>query len=87
MSTTRSTPPPWRCTATRSSADLPENHRFAIPGGVHWADLRKVTSNVGTALKAAMRAIESANPDTLTGVFGDGEWTNKDLLPDSHSRT
>lgn len=64
-------------------ADLPENHRFAIPDGAHWADLRKVTSNVGTALKAAMRAIESANPDTLTGVFGDGEWTNKDLLPDS----
>jgi type I restriction enzyme M protein len=64
-------------------ADLPENHRFAIPDGAHWADLRKVTSNVGTALKAAMRTIESANPDTLTGVFGDGEWTNKDLLPDS----
>ncbi|MFF3468449.1 N-6 DNA methylase [Streptomyces sp. NPDC002619] len=64
-------------------AELPENHRFAIPDGAHWADLRKVTSNVGTALKAAMRAIESANPDTLTGVFGDGEWTNKDLLPDS----
>ncbi|MEV6958706.1 class I SAM-dependent DNA methyltransferase [Streptomyces sp. NPDC051207] len=64
-------------------ADLPENHRFAIPDGAHWADLRKITSNIGTALKAAMRAIESANPDTLTGVFGDGEWTNKDLLPDS----
>ncbi|MFE0383163.1 N-6 DNA methylase [Streptomyces bungoensis] len=64
-------------------ADLPENHRFAIPDGAHWADLRKVTSNVGTALKAAMRVIESANPGTLTGVFGDGEWTNKDLLPDS----
>ncbi|AYL36585.1 type I restriction-modification system subunit M [Streptomyces fungicidicus] len=64
-------------------ADLPENHRFAIPDGAHWADLRKVTSNVGTALKAAMRAIESANPDTLPGVFGDGEWTNKDLLPDA----
>lgn len=64
-------------------ADLPENHRFAIPDGAHWADLRKVTSNVGSRLKAAMRAIESANPDTLTGVFGDGEWTNKDLLPDS----
>ncbi|MFJ6460335.1 N-6 DNA methylase [Streptomyces sp. NPDC091387] len=64
-------------------ADLPENHRFAIPDGAHWADLRKVTSNVGTMLKAAMRAIESANPDTLPGVFGDGEWTNKDLLPDA----
>lgn len=24
-----------------------------------------------------------ANPDTLAGVFGDGEWTNKDLLPDA----
>ncbi|WP_030851861.1 type I restriction-modification system subunit M [Streptomyces sp. NRRL S-475] len=64
-------------------ACLRENHRFAVPDGAHWADLRKVTSNVGTALKAAMRAIESANPDTLTGVFGDGEWTNKDLLPDA----
>ncbi|MFE2433678.1 N-6 DNA methylase [Streptomyces sp. NPDC059409] len=64
-------------------ADLRENHRFAIPNGAHWADLREVTSNIGTALKAAMRTIESANSDTLTGVFGDGEWTNKDLLPDA----
>ncbi len=64
-------------------ADLRENHRFAVPDGAHWADLRKATSNVGTALKAAMRTIESANPDTLPGVFGDGEWTNKDLLPDA----
>ncbi|MCM1941508.1 type I restriction-modification system subunit M [Streptomyces sp. G3] len=64
-------------------ADLRENHRFAIPDNAHWADLRKVTSNVGTALKAAMRAIESANSDILAGVFGDGEWTNKDLLPDA----
>ncbi|MBU8549431.1 SAM-dependent DNA methyltransferase [Streptomyces sp. Babs14] len=63
-------------------AVLRENHRFVIPNGAHWADLREVTSNIGTALKAAMRAIESANSDTLTGVFGDGEWTNKDLLPD-----
>jgi type I restriction enzyme M protein len=30
-----------------------------------------------------MRAIESANPDTLAGVFGDGDWGNKNLLPDS----
>lgn len=64
-------------------ADLRENHRFAIPDGAHWADMRKINSNVGAALKAAMRAIESANSDTLAGVFGDGEWTNKDLLPDA----
>ncbi|MGN9920714.1 type I restriction-modification system subunit M [Micromonospora palomenae] len=64
-------------------ADLPENHRFAIPDGAHWQDIRQVTSNVGAAILAAMRAIESANPDTLTGVFGDGDWGNKNLLPDA----
>src|ERR1700748_3724506 len=48
-------------------ADLPENHRFAIPDGAHWDDIRKVTTNVGSAILKAMRAIESANPDTLAG--------------------
>lgn len=64
-------------------ADLPENHRFAIPGGFHWNDVRAVTENIGTTVLRAMRAIESANPDTLPGVFGDGDWGNKNLLPDS----
>lgn len=65
-----------------SLADLPENHRFAIPDGAHWADIREVPVDVGAAIRKAMRDIESANPDTLTGVFGDGDWGNKDLLPD-----
>ncbi|MEW2428268.1 class I SAM-dependent DNA methyltransferase [Micromonospora sp. NPDC047644] len=64
------------------AADLPENHRFAIPDGAHWQDIREAASDVGVAIHAAMRAIESANPDTLTGVFGDGDWGNKNLLPD-----
>lgn len=64
-------------------ADLPENHRFAIPDGAHWDDIRQTTTNVGAAILASMRAIESANPDTLPGVFGDGDWGNKDLLPDA----
>ncbi len=64
-------------------ADLPENHRFAIPHGCHWDDIRGVTENIGAALLHAMRSIETANPDTLPGVFGDGDWGNKDLLPDS----
>ena len=64
-------------------ADLPENHRFAIPDGCHWDDIRAVTSNIGPAVLKAMRAIESANPDTLPGVFGDGDWGNKNLLPDA----
>ncbi len=64
-------------------AHLPENHRFAIPSGCRWSDVRVVTENIGAAVLRAMRAIESANPDTLPGVFGDGDWGNKNLLPDS----
>jgi type I restriction system adenine methylase HsdM len=64
-------------------ADLPENHRFTIPDGCHWDDIRSVTQNLGATVLKAMRAIESANPDTLPGVFGDGDWGNKNLLPDS----
>lgn len=64
-------------------ADLPENHRFAIPEGCHWTDIRSVTENIGATVLRAMRAIESANVDTLPGVFGDGDWANKNLLPDS----
>ena len=30
-----------------------------------------------------MRGIEKANPETLYGIFGDAQWTNKDRLPDS----
>ncbi|MBB1514997.1 SAM-dependent DNA methyltransferase [Tessaracoccus sp. MC1679] len=63
-------------------ADLPENHRFAIPAGCHWSGIRGVTSNIGAAILTAMRAIEKANPDTLPGVFGDGDWGNKNLLSD-----
>jgi type I restriction system adenine methylase HsdM len=64
-------------------ADLPENHRFAIPAGCHWDDIRAVTKDIGAKVLKAMRAIEATNPDTLAGVFGDGDWGNKDLLPDS----
>lgn len=62
---------------------FPENHRFQIPEDCHWADVRKKTSNVGQGLQRAMREIEKANPDTLYGIFGDAQWTNKDRLSDS----
>lgn len=64
-------------------AALPENHRFAIPEGAHWDDIRNTTVDIGSTVLKAMRAIEKANPDTLPGVFGDGDWGNKNLLPDS----
>jgi type I restriction enzyme M protein len=63
-------------------ASFEENHRFQIPKGAHWKDVRETTVNVGQAIQDAMRAIEQANPDTLYGIFGDASWTNKDRLSD-----
>lgn len=66
-----------------SYAALPEFHRFAIPEGYHWKDVRATTKNVGAKLQSAFREIEKANPDYLFGIFGDAQWTNKEKLPDS----
>lgn len=63
-------------------AAFAENHRFAIPDGNLWADVREKTENIGTALQTAFREIEKANPETLFGIFGNANWTNKDKLPD-----
>ena len=63
-------------------AQFPENHRFQVPEGCHWKDVRAKSANIGHALQKAMRCIEQANPDTLHGIFGDAQWTNKDRLPD-----
>jgi type I restriction enzyme M protein len=62
--------------------DFPENHRFAVPKGSHWRDVREVHENVGVSIVGAFRAIERANSEKLSGVFGDGAWTNKNRLPD-----
>jgi type I restriction enzyme M protein len=63
-------------------ASFTENHHFQIPQESHWNKVREVTVNVGVALQNAMRVIEQANPDTLSGIFGDASWTNKERLPD-----
>jgi type I restriction enzyme M protein len=67
-------------------AAYPENHRFQIPAEAHWREVRNTSTDVGQALQAAMRAIETANQDKLFGIFGDAQWTNKDRLPDAMLR-
>jgi type I restriction enzyme M protein len=64
-------------------ATFAEHHRFQIPAGARWQDVRAQTQDVGAALLGAMQAIEQANPDVLSGVFGDATWTNKDRLSDT----
>ena len=68
------------------SAAFQENHRFQIPKGAHWREVRAVTENVGQAIQRAMRDIEKANPDSLAGIFGDAPWTNKSRLSDETLR-
>ena len=63
-------------------AALPEQHRFQVPAGAHWSDLRRSTNDVGRTISKAMREIERTNP-RLDGVFGDAPWTNKDRLSDA----
>jgi len=65
-----------------SYAEFAENHRFQIPKDAHWNDVRQVPKNVGMAIQSALRQLESANPDLLTGIFGDAPWTNRERLPD-----
>lgn len=68
---------------------LPEQHRFVIPDGCHWIDIRERTENLGAAIVGAMRGIELANPDTLYGVlsvFSAQKWTDKKNLSDSKIR-
>lgn len=65
-----------------SYAEFTENHRFRIPQGAHWNDVRQVPKNVGMAIQSALRQLESANPDLLAGIFGGAPWTNRERLPD-----
>ena len=63
-------------------ASLPEFHRFEIPAGCHWKDVRETTTNVGLAIEKALRGIEQANQAFLYGIFGDAQWSNKNKLSD-----
>lgn len=66
-------------------AEMDDNRRFIIPKGCHWKDIRECTENVGQAINTAMLKIETANPNTLTGIFSDfdeASWTNKEKLSD-----
>lgn len=66
-----------------SALEFEENHKFVIPKGYHWNDVRNTPENIGEAIVKAFHEIEKANAEQLTGIFGEGAWTNKNRLPDS----
>lgn len=64
-------------------------HKFTIPDGCHWEDVRNKTENIGMAIFKAMSGIESANKEQLLGIFdafSDATWTDKTRLPDATLR-
>lgn len=66
-------------------AEAEDMHSFVIPDGCHWNNVREVSQDVGKAIVNAMRGIEKANPETLSGVFSsfdDATWTDKNKLTD-----
>ncbi|MDT0318425.1 type I restriction-modification system subunit M [Streptomyces millisiae] len=63
-----------------------ENYQFQIPDEHHWETVRGERSGLGAKISKAMRAIEKANPQQLTGVFGDAQWTNTERLSDETLR-
>lgn len=63
-------------------ASFRENHRFQIPDGCHWNDLRNTSFDIGKKIRHSMRMIEKNN-ELLFGIFGDANWTNKERMPDS----
>ncbi|MFN3847199.1 MAG: hypothetical protein ACK4RZ_15475 [Paracoccaceae bacterium] len=40
-----------------------EVHRFVLPEGCHWNDIREVPANVGAGLQKAMQEIERAEDE------------------------
>jgi type I restriction enzyme M protein len=63
-------------------ASLKEFHRFIIPKGCRWSDVRETSVNVGVKIQNAIRKIESTNQEYLSGIFGDVQWSNKEKLSD-----
>ena len=63
------------------AADADE-HRFDLPAGHRWADVRKYTTNIGEHLNAAFQAVEDANMK-LRGIFQSVDFNNKERFNDA----
>jgi type I restriction enzyme M protein len=60
----------------------PDEHRFHIPSGSFWDDVRKKSKNIGEYLNTSFRSIEDNNK-RLLGIFQDVDFNNKERFPDA----
>lgn len=63
-------------------AALPDNYRFVVPEGCRWEDVLALHENVGAGLQLVFDRLQEANPDSLAGVFGTAQWSNRAVLPE-----
>jgi type I restriction enzyme M protein len=56
-------------------------HKFDIPEGCHWNDLRRAAENHGVLIQEITQRIEAANPTRLAGIFGNAAWADSDRMP------
>ena len=56
-------------------------HKFQIPKGCHWADLRRAAENHGVLIQNIMQKIEEANPNQLAQIFGNAPWADHNKMP------
>lgn len=61
----------------------PEEHRFHIPAGAFWKDIRRHMIGIGEYLNNAFHKIEDSNAASLLGIFQDIDFNNKQRFPDS----
>jgi type I restriction enzyme M protein len=64
-----------------SLARAKEAHRFQIPEGCTWTNVRRLSANLGTELNGNFFAIESSNP-CLRGVFLNVDFADEQRFPD-----
>ena len=60
----------------------PEEHRFHIPQGAFWHEVKQHTTNIGEYLNNAFHKIEDANL-RLKDIFQDVDFNNKQRFPDA----
>jgi hypothetical protein len=55
-------------------------HRFQIPKGCHWTDLRRAAENQGVLIQQMTQKIEEANPELLAQIFGNAPWADHNKI-------
>ncbi len=60
----------------------PDEHRFHIPKGAFWHEVKQHTTNIGEYLNNAFHKIEDANL-RLKDIFQDVDFNNKQRFPDA----